>query len=59
MPKVSVRLNDIEARVIDQLRDAGLYGVDREEVILRILDDRMRQLVREGTAVTPPGLREG
>jgi len=44
-----VKLNWIEADLVDQLVGIGLYGLHRQDVIVRILDERLSMLLDRKT----------
>ncbi len=44
---MNVELSPMMLKAIGRLRDSGLYGANDEEVVQRLLEERLRQLISE------------
>ena len=53
--KVELELNDIEAELLQQLLNMGIYGKDAEEVLTRVFDAVLGQLIIDGIVFRKPG----
>lgn len=48
--RLSLTLTRAQSRAIDQLLEHGLFGLNRSEVVRRLLDEKLRELVLQGWA---------
>ena len=49
---LEIELTPQQINIIDQLLEIGLYGLSREDVVNRLVSERIRQVIVEGwTAV--------
>lgn len=52
--KITIELNLIESKMIENLLATGLFGETNAEIVTRILDSRLQELVAQGIFVTMP-----
>ena len=58
---LEIELTPQQINIIDQLLEIGLYGLSREDVVNRLVSERIRQVIVEGwTAVEnmPPLVKD-
>lgn len=54
MRKVTVSLNKVESRMLDDLVACGIFGDSEWDVLRRILDERLHAFAKEGIFTSLP-----